>query len=154
MDKYFVNPEIPYFGEEGMACSESTLKYLIENGALDLPPKAVKMMSGLHGYMNGEGDRGAFCGAVNAGVAALGSVFGRTDPGQDNSLLYRLTEEFISRFEEEFSSHTCRGLAGPTQGDRETNQGKCACYVLWAASKVTELIDREKENFLKSRGRE
>ena len=145
MSQYLVNKEIPYFGEEGLACSESTLRLLIERGVIDLPISAVKMMSALHGYMNGSGDRGAFCGAINGAIAAMGRQFGRYEAGQSNRDLYRLTEEFIVRFEKQFGSTKCIGLVGATQKEREEGQVKCAEYVLWAAEKASQLITGEKE---------
>ena len=48
-----INEKVPYFGDDAMACSESTLRLLIERGVIDLPMSAIKMMTGLHGNING-----------------------------------------------------------------------------------------------------
>ena len=143
MADYLVNEIIPYFGEDGLACSESRLRLLIERGVVNLPLEAVKLMSGLHGYMNGAGDRGAFCGAINGGIAALGAAFGRYEAGVSNRDLYGLVEEFITRFEKEFGSTKCIGLVGATQQEREDGQADCARYVIWAADKAARLIQEE-----------
>ena len=146
MADYLVNKEIPYFGEDGLACSESRLRLLIERGVVNLPLEAVKLMSGLHGYMNGQGDRGAFCGAINGAIAAMGAAFGRFEAGQSNRDLYRMVEEFIVEFEKQFGSTKCIGLVGATQADREEGQAQCAQYVLWAGEKAARLIEKERES--------
>ena len=40
-----------YFYKGGLNCAESTLRCLIEAGAIDAPPEAVRMMTGFGGGM-------------------------------------------------------------------------------------------------------
>ena len=140
-----INEKVPYFGDDAMACSESTLRLLIERGAVDLPMCAVKMMTGLHGNINGNGDRYANCGSVNGACAAIGSVYGKTEPGHDSSTVYRLVEEFISAFEKQFGTIKCLQLADGRPLESIEQQKRCAEYVLFAADTVERLLKEEKE---------
>lgn len=38
-----INEKVPYFGEDFMACSESTLRLLIERKVVDLPKESIKL---------------------------------------------------------------------------------------------------------------
>ncbi|MBR5520458.1 MAG: C-GCAxxG-C-C family protein [Oscillospiraceae bacterium] len=140
-----INEKVPYFGDDAMACSESTLRLLIERGVVDLPMSAVKMMTGLHGNINGSGNRYANCGAINGACAAIGSVYGKTEPGHDSSTVYRLVEEFLTAFEEKFGSIKCLGLADGRPLESLEQQYNCAEYVLFAAETVERLLKEEKE---------
>ncbi len=140
-----INEKVPYFGDDAMACSESTLRLLIERGVIDLPMCAVKMMTGLHGNMNGSGNRCANCGSINGGAAAIGSVFGKYEPGHDSSLVYQLVEEFLSAFEEKFGSIKCLQLADGRPLESIEQQKNCAEYVLFAADTVEKLIAKGRE---------
>lgn len=135
-----INPEVPYFGEEGLACSESTLRLLIERGVVDLPMEAVKLMTGMHGNMG----RCANCGAVNGAVAALGATFGRCEAGQDNKRVFRLVEAFLSAFEARYGSVKCAQLLGQNDMAAVAQQYRCSEYVLGAAELVERLIAQER----------
>lgn len=131
-----INERIPYFGDDAMACSESTLRYLIEQGVVDLPIEAVKMMTGMHGNMG----RCANCGAINAGAAALGAAFGRTTPEQSGRLVYEKVEAFQQEFERRFGSTKCEQLlAGNDMADLD-QQRRCSEFVLAAIEIVTPLL--------------
>ena len=134
-----IDERIPYFSDDTLACSESTLRYLIEQGVVDLPMSAVKMMTGLHGNMG----RCANCGAVNAGTAALGSHFGRTQPGESGAPTYRAVEAFLSEFEGRFGAVKCAQLVGDNDPASLEQQRRCSGYVLGAAEIVTRLIEED-----------
>ena len=148
-ERMILNEKIPYFGDDAMACSESSLRYLIEKGVVDLPMSAVKMMTGLHGNINGSGDRYANCGAVNGAIAAIGSVFGRTEPEGDSKTVYRLVEQFLKEFEEKFGSIKCLSLADGRPLESLQQQYNCVEYVLFAAETAERLIKEEKERLAK-----
>ena len=47
-----MKPEVTkYFYKGGLNCAESTLRCLIEEGVIDAPPEAVRMMTGFGGGM-------------------------------------------------------------------------------------------------------
>lgn len=95
-----------YFYNGGLNCAETTLRCLIEDGAVDAPLDTVRMMTGFGGGMQ----RGAACGAVVGAVAALGWVTGRTEPGGPRAASAAAVREFLQRFEVEFGTLTCREL--------------------------------------------
>ncbi len=142
MSDYLINKEIPYFGEEGLSCSQSTLRLLIERGVLDLPIETVKLMT----YLHGNKKRDAHCGAVNGACVALGAEFGFYEVGgHHDGRGYALTEEFLQAFEEKFGNVRCQELVGKTIKERVDGQWTCAEYVVWAADKVEELIKKGRE---------
>lgn len=95
-----------YFYKGGLNCAESTLRALIEDGVIDAPTDAIRMMSGFGGGMQ----RGSTCGAVVAVVCALGWVTGRTEPGADRTPSANAVREFLRKFEAEFGTLNCREL--------------------------------------------
>lgn len=102
-----MHPEVTeYFYSGGLNCAESTLRCLIENGIIDAPPEAVRMMTGFGGGMQ----RGTTCGAVIASVAALGWVTGRTEPEQSRQPSAEAVREFLRAFEDTFGTLNCREL--------------------------------------------
>lgn len=102
-----MKPEVTqYFYKGGLNCAESTLRCLIEEGVIDAPPEAVRMMTGFGGGMQ----RGITCGAVVGAVAALGWATGHTEPGQSREASARVVREFLRRFEEHFGTLDCRVL--------------------------------------------
>lgn len=131
-----INEKVPYFGEEGLSCAESTLRLLIERGVVDLPLSTVRIMTGMHGNLG----RDANCGAVNGAVAAIGAKLGRLEPGEDMGKLYATTEAFMKEFEERFGSVKCLGLLAGRDQTTEEEQYRCSEYVLAAAEMVTRLL--------------
>lgn len=142
MSDYLINKEVPYFGEEGLSCSQSTLRLLIERGVVNLPIETVKLMT----YLHGNKKRDAHCGAVNAACVALGAEFGFYEVGGHlDGRGYALTEEFLQAFEEKFGNVRCQELVGKTVKERVDGQWTCAEYVVWAADKIEELIKKGRE---------
>ena len=142
MSDYLINKEVPYFGEEGLSCSQSTLRLLIERGVVDLPIETVKLMT----YLHGNKKRDAHCGAVNGAMTALGAEFGFYEVGgHHDGRGYALAEEFLQAFEEKFGNVRCQELVGKTVKERVDGQWTCAEYVVWAADKVEELIKKGRE---------
>ena len=95
-----------YFYKGGLNCAEATMKCLIEDGAVDVPDSAVRMMTGFGGGMQ----RGAVCGAVVAAVSAIGSRTGRISPEEPRETSSKLVKQFLTGFENEFGTLYCREL--------------------------------------------
>ena len=100
------SPVEQYFYNGGLNCAETTLRCLIEEGVIDAPLDAVRMMTGFGGGMQ----RGTTCGAVVGAVAAIGWALGRTEPGESREESAEAVRVFLERFEEEFGSLNCREL--------------------------------------------
>ena len=95
-----------YFYNGGLNCAESTLRCLIEDGAIDAPIDTVRMMTGFGGGMQ----RGSTCGAVIGAVAALSWATGRTEPDASRVESAAAVREFLKRFEAEFGTLSCKEL--------------------------------------------
>ena len=137
-----INEQVPYFDFHGLSCSESTLRCLIERGVVDLPLDAVKMMTGMHGGAFGHG-RGAMCGALTGGAAALGWVLGRTDPSVSSRRLIEAEARFVNAFEEKFGAVSCDDLMVYEEASKE-QLTRCADQVVFAVETVTRILEEER----------
>ncbi|NPV89478.1 MAG: hypothetical protein HPY50_01725 [Firmicutes bacterium] len=62
---------------DGLNCSESVFKAIIDAGMIDISPEAVRLATGFGGGM---GLAGHNCGALVAAVMAVGGAHGRSNP--------------------------------------------------------------------------
>lgn len=141
-----MKPEVTkYFYKGGLNCAESTLRCLIEEGVIDAPPEAVRMMTGFGGGMQ----RGTTCGAVVGAVAALGWATGRTEPGQSREASARVVREFLRQFEESFGTLDCRTLQATYVKDHalksEGMYRSCTVFVEKAVELVREILEKERQ---------
>lgn len=92
-----------------LMCSEAVLTVLNQGLKGGLAPEiAVRIASGLP---EGFGGSGCTCGALSAGVIALGLFLGRNGPGILNSrTVYAASRELHERFKTMFGSTCCRVL--------------------------------------------
>lgn len=132
-----------YFYKGGLNCAESTLRFLIEEGAVEAPLEAVRMMSGFGGGMQ----RGITCGAVIGAVAAIGCSTGRTSPGEDRTPSAAAVREFLRRFEAEFGTLNCRELQA-VYGKEHALKSEgmyrvCTVFVERAAALSGEILARQ-----------
>ena len=81
---------------------------------------------------------GHLCGALAAGVACFGLLYGRTDPTQDLTCVDELTFELHRRFEEHYGSKLCtelRKFAVPLSGN-----GSCEYTYRTTAEMIVDMI--------------
>lgn len=135
-----INEKIPYFGEGKLCCSESSLRLLIERGAVDIPLESVKLMSTLGGGMR----CGAPCGAVIGCLAGIGSVVGRYDTDISDEYILETRNRFINRFRERFGHVTCDGLMFGEDKTTVQMQKVCSEIVLEAVDMAAEMIEELK----------
>ena len=92
-----------------LMCSEAVLTVLNQGLKGGLAPEiAVRITSGLP---EGFGRSGCTCGALSAGVIALGLFLGRNGPGiLNNKRVYAASRELHQRFKTKFGSTCCRVL--------------------------------------------
>jgi len=92
-----------YF-EEGNNCSVSVFRALSEmseeDGTID-PGVAM-------GFGGGMGKNGLVCGAVSAGIMAIGL----RAKGREKAEVYKLVDTFLTDFKEHFGTVNCRELLG------------------------------------------
>jgi C_GCAxxG_C_C family probable redox protein len=92
-----------------LMCSEAVLTVLNQGLKGGLAPEiAVRITSGLP---EGFGGSGCTCGALSAGVIALGLFLGRNGPGiLNNRTVYTASRELHQRFKTTFGATCCRVL--------------------------------------------
>ena len=126
-----------YF-EEGNNCSVSVFRSLSEtsdgHGTID-PSIAM-------GFGGGMGKNGLVCGAVSAGIMAIGLQA----KGRKKADVYKLVDTFITDFKDHFGTVNCRELLG---ADLKTEEGmdylktegrkKCKEFVRYAADAVDKI---------------
>lgn len=104
--------------KEGLNCSESVFKALIDAGIIDVPPEMVCLATGFGGGM---GLAGHNCGALIAAVMAVGAVYGRRNPMEGdfkeridqlygNPGLYRFFNQLPNEFEESVGVIDCKDI--------------------------------------------
>ena len=135
--KTSVERAVAYF-EEGNNCSVSVFRALSEisdeHGTID-PGIAM-------GFGGGMGKNGLVCGAVSAGIMAIGL----RAKGREKAEVYKLVDTFLTDFKEHFGTVNCRELLG---ADLKTEEGmkylkadgrkRCMEFVGCAAEKAFEI---------------
>lgn len=134
---------LKYFYNGGLNCAESTLRCLIEDGVIDAPMEAVRMMTGFGGGMQ----RGTTCGAVIGAVAALSYATGRTEPDEPRAASAAAVREFLKRFEAEFGTLTCKELQAVYVKEHALKSDgmyrKCTVFVESAIAMVKEILEQQ-----------
>lgn len=107
-----------YF-RQGYNCTESVYRAFLDLGLSDFPAETVALATGFGG---GVASTRNTCGAVLGGVMALGSVFGRREPGALETPRERIHElkqpgglydrfgGFVRGFQERYGSIVCSEL--------------------------------------------
>jgi len=92
-----------------LMCSEAVLTVLNQGLKGGLAPEiAIRITSGLP---EGFGRSGCTCGALSAGIIALGLFLGRNGPGiLNNRTVYTASRELHERFKIKFGATCCRVL--------------------------------------------
>jgi C_GCAxxG_C_C family probable redox protein len=131
--------------EAGFYCAESVLLAVAESKGIrsDLIPKIAS------GFCSGVARTGGMCGAVSGAIMAINLLVGRSSPAESVERSYSLTQQLISRFEEQHGSINCPQLIGcdlGTEAGQRTFQEKhliesCKQYVGDAAGIVISLVD-------------
>jgi len=93
--------------QSGYCCSEAICKIITEHFG-DPPADIAKSASAFCGGIGGSHE--ALCGAFTGGLIAIGWIFGRTAPGQDNQLSCNLSNDFHASFINQFASTHCQEL--------------------------------------------
>ena len=130
---------------QDLNCSQAVFGAFAPQLGVDLST-ALKLASPFGGGM---ARRGEVCGAVSGGLLALGLARGADQPSGKQEI-YRLSQEFMRRFEEKHGTLLCRLLIGLDLGTaegwqkaREDGKFKTVCPFLVqdAASIVQALLE-------------
>lgn len=124
-----------YFSS-GYHCSEAVAYTLLElvHGSAD-----PALMKASNAFMGGiAGTQQHLCGAVSGGLIVLGSLFGRTLPDEDDTLLTRLCQEYLHNFEAKCGADSllCFELR------ERRNVPSCTPYVQLAVTEALATIEQ------------
>jgi len=120
----------------GYNCAESVLRGVCFGMEVELPGRALMMATPFGG---GVGRSEDICGALVAGVMAIGALKGRTEPGQDRFASYEAAGRLYKHFNEAFGSTCCRVL---NKSDFKSSEHKerCGRFVTEATSMATHIL--------------
>ena len=117
--------------EEKLSCSERTFLTVRSIVDTDVPPEVVALLTGFGGGIGGT--HASVCGAVSGGVAALGLIYGRRHPAEEQSArAYEVARDFFCQFKSRFGSEVCGALIGDllktNAFDSEARRERCFQY--------------------------
>jgi C_GCAxxG_C_C family probable redox protein len=143
-----------FFQDKRANCSESVFKAIHEMVSSDLPVQVSALFTPLGG---GVGIRGENCGAMLAGVMALGLVHGRFDPAQGSLEehrkhlwdTYSLYNQLPQRFVEKYGSLQCWDLTQPHVYGTKKCRDFCEELIAETAGMVMELLIEAEEKGLR-----
>jgi len=143
-----------FFLDKRANCAESVFKAIHELVASDLPVQVSALFTPLGG---GVGIRGENCGAMLAGVMALGLVHGRFDPAQGSLEehrkhlwdTYSLYNQLPQRFIEKYGSLQCWDLTKPHVYGTKKCRDFCEDLIAETAGMVMELLIEAEEKGLR-----
>jgi C_GCAxxG_C_C family probable redox protein len=130
----------------GLNCSERVFLTVHALAETDIPAEAVALMSGLGGGVGGV--REEVCGAVSGAVAAIGLVYGRSNPPEGNrERAYEVARDFVGQFRTAFGATGCCELVGDllregTAEAEERRKARCAQYTLKAVHLCLDTLIR------------
>ncbi len=128
-----------------LMCSEAVLTVLNQGLKGGLSPEiAVRITSGLP---EGFGKSGCTCGALSAGVIALGLFLGRNGPGiLNNRTVYTASRELHERFKTKFGATCCRVLTKNIEVGTKSHFRFCARYAGEISDQTARIVlDHEPE---------
>jgi C_GCAxxG_C_C family probable redox protein len=143
-----------FFQDKRANCAESVFKAIHEMVSSDLPVQVSALFTPLGG---GVGIRGENCGAMLAGVMALGLVHGRSDPAQGSLAehrkhlweTYSLYNQLPQRFVQKYGSLQCWDLTKPYVYGTKKCRDFCEDLIAETAGMAMELLIEAEENGLR-----
>jgi len=101
--------------KSGYFCAESVLLAVSEHYGI----KSSFIPSIATGFCSGTARTSGLCGAVAGGILSINLFSGRRAPEESIEENYKYVREFISAFEEKFSTTNCAELIGCELGTKE-----------------------------------
>ena len=105
---------------------------------LGLEPSRELLMATSY-FRGGGGGFRSLCGALSAGIMAMGAVYGRTDVGEENKCANETTKHLCERFLEDMGYVTCEVLRKVYQCGRWEEEKYGSVYHV-GAKLATEVI--------------
>lgn len=102
----------------------------------EISPPMLRMASILAGGV--AGTRQELCGALSAGVMVIGALYGRTRPGEDETVARALATRFREHFQEAFGTTQCAPIR--QRFEVSGQRGFCAPVAERAAAILCQLL--------------
>jgi C_GCAxxG_C_C family probable redox protein len=122
--------------KEDLSCSEKILYGANQVYDLGLDKESLILAAGLSGGVYSE----KLCGAVSASAMVLAKIFVK-DRAHEDEYCGQLISEFVSRYEKEMKTTTCKNL----KDDFRTESDGCKAVILKAAEILDDIILKEKK---------
>ncbi len=108
MDAKEIRKQTYRYFESGYACAEVVSRTILDLFSETPRPEVVRAASGFNGGIGGTQEE--LCGAFTGGILVLGSLLGRSAPGESLKDLGALSRQFKTAFVKEFGSLSCPHL--------------------------------------------
>ncbi len=111
-----------YFNN-GLCCSESIVRAILENHELNVNENIVKAASGFCGGIGGSHEE--ICGALSGSILALGFLYGRSNPNEDNDKVKFISSELLKLFKKKHQTTRCSKILD-SFGEQNDSEKCCA----------------------------
>lgn len=133
-----------YYRDMDYYCSEAIVKTINDEFDLGYPEEIIKVASG---FPIGMGGSGCTCGAVAGGIMALGMVFGRTAPKDEQvKKCMALANELHDIFKKRHNVLCCRILTKDMVLGSPIHMQQCVDFTGEVAFETAKIIQRELSN--------
>ena len=124
--EYFMN---------GYSCSESVIKWAIDNGLVE--PSLLSVATAFSGGMGS----GCLCGAISASQMIIGSIYGRENKFGNEVIARAKAKEFMNKFLEKHKATCCRVLTRGMEMVSPERKAHCANMVEECVKLIQELVE-------------
>lgn len=125
---------VEYFMTQGCSCSESIVKWGIEEGLC--PPE---VLSAATAFSAGMGS-GCLCGAIAGSQIIIGSQFGRENKYGNEVVARAKAKEFVQKFTEKHKATCCRVLTRGMDMASVERKAHCANMVEECENLIKEIL--------------
>lgn len=132
----------------GYHCSEAIMKAFDEYYGMKWGKNMLRAATGLAAGM---GKAKCSCGTLTSGAMVLSILYGRTEPHEDETMLFDLSKELHDRFKQEFKHTCCRILTKDVRWGHPDHTKQCSVYVYTAAKILREIVEETEINIMKGR---
>ncbi len=136
MTRRHVEEKALHYHQSGLCCTEALSKAVIECYSEETSNAIPRIGSG---FCLGIGHTGEdICGTVVGGVIALGFLFGRMSPDQDNTRVCKQAAEFRKRFIAQYGTTNCNALL--KKFGEQPKMEKCKKMTAEAAGMIADML--------------
>lgn len=114
---------------------------LRQAGSATIPDELIRSATGLGGGCGGQRE---ICGALIAGVQAIGVKYGRTDKSVDRQPAMERSARLVQEFKSRFGTAGCADLVqGFCDFNSPERKQHCARFVSFVAQRVAQMLEEK-----------